>query len=154
MRLHKKGYRVSPNPGYGTPNVDKFKNKDGLTIVNVYNKNDLVELKKEEHGVVVGSSVGGRKRVEILKEAIAKQIKILNVRDTQKEVEKIEQTIASKKKAKELTKKKKSSKLEERKKKAAEKEKEESKAKEDEDSEDKKVKEKKDIDKILTTKEN
>lgn len=149
MRLGKKGYPRSPSQGFGSNKAERGL-RSGLIPVIIENPAQLDALGKE-HGVVIASGVGEKKRVEIVKTAEKKSLKILSIKDAAVYLKEAEEQFAKRKSDKEKLSKDKESKLAERKKKAEEKEKEDKK--EEESAGDKKDKEKKEMDKLLTTKE-
>ena len=153
MRLSKKGYRKTVNPGYGSPKLVAGLSKEGLVKVNVACVKDLEKIDNKSQGIIINSSVGNRKRLDIFKAAKEKQITVLNIKDTEKYAAKIESVMMKKKenKMKKDTAKKKKAKAAEEKKSEKLESKVESKAEQPSD-EDKKVAEKKEKDKILISK--
>ena len=67
MRLGLSGYKVSPNPGYGSPKTTRGKHSIGLEPVVVATPSQLVGIDKAKQAVIVSGSVGLRKAKEILK---------------------------------------------------------------------------------------
>lgn len=151
MRLHRRGYRKSVTPGYGSPKIVKGLDASGLKIVNINSLKELEGIDKASQGIIISGSLGNKKRVEIIKKAKETGIKILNIKDTDVYVKNIEDKFKKKKeeKAKKVKKK-------EEKKKKAEKEKpkeEKGELAEKVSEEEKKEAEKKERDKLLTKKE-
>lgn len=94
MRLNKKGYAKPLRHGYGSPKeVKDLDYKTGLMPVIVHNKNELLALTKEQ-GALISSTVGAKKKLELIKVAEEKNIKILQ------NVKKIKITIENKKEQK------------------------------------------------------
>ncbi|RLJ03395.1 MAG: 50S ribosomal protein L32e [Candidatus Aenigmatarchaeota archaeon] len=65
-----------PDPGFGSPN--KGRHPSGYWEVMVHNPKDLEKIDKEKEAARIGSSVGLKKRLEILKKAEELGIKVLN----------------------------------------------------------------------------
>ncbi|MBU1644474.1 MAG: hypothetical protein KJ598_04930 [Nanoarchaeota archaeon] len=131
VRQMHKGRQAMPSPGYGMPKEIKGLHKSGLEMVVVHNSKGLEALDAGKQGALIGSTVGQKKKLELLKLAKSKKITVLNVKDVNAQVEEIQKsfekrTESRKKRQIELTKKE-----EEKKKKAEEKKKkdEEEKAK-------------------------
>ncbi len=148
VRLKKKGYVRSVEIGWGSPKDAKHLTRDGFQEVMVYNISDLEGI-TDKQGIVIASSVGARKKIEILKIAIEKKFKVINVKDPAGFINKVEEKISSKKQEKKKKEEIKEKKTKEKKKKAEEK-KEDISDKVDE--EEKKEQEKKDKDKMLIKK--
>ena len=162
MRLHKRGYRVTVKPGYGTPVALQNSERSGLKIVHV---STLAQLQAIDPKTQAAEIAGvGRKKKEALIEAAKKaNITIANL-SVARYQEKTKALLAAKeavKNAKEAAAKKKAAK-EEKAAKAAEKKAAEAKKKEEEASQDpekaaaaeeeKKEAEKKEKEKVLTSK--
>lgn len=81
MRLGKRGYRRSVEVGWGSPRLVKGLHRTGLEIVAVHNVKDLDLIDPKKQGALIAATVGQRKRVQIAKEAIQKNITILNMKD-------------------------------------------------------------------------
>lgn len=148
VRLHKKGYRRSVTPGYGSPRSVKGLHGDGVEAVTVFNVSDMQNISKEK-GMIIGASVGQRKRVEILRKALESKIKVLNINDPQGYIKSVEDKL-SKKKAKKQKEKKAKEEKEKKLKEEAEKKKTIEETLTDEE---KKKKEKQEKDKLLTKRE-
>jgi|TARA_Y100000310_G_scaffold167856_1_gene167798 large subunit ribosomal protein L32e len=144
MRHKIKSKRKMVSSGYRVPAATRGL-VEGLKSVMVNNIGDLEGLDKEESGIIISSSTGSKKKVEIIKKATEMGIKILNLNGDEF-IKKIEEKTAIKKEKKE--------KIKESKKKA--KEKEDSKktvAKEKKPGEDEEKEKKKQKDKVLTKKD-
>lgn len=162
IRLNKRGYRKAPSKGYRSPKLIRNTLK-GLIPVIVSNNLGLSQIKKGQI-VVLSSSIGMKKKIEIVKEAQKLGLKIHNLKDPKKYLENTEALIKKRKETKTKKKQQKEKKKKEKEKKAAEKaaekepeseetkEKLESKIKKEEQDKEKKEKEKKELDKLLTTK--
>lgn len=82
MRLHKKGRPPLPKVGYRTPRLVRGRHPSGFEEVLVYNVKDI-ELKvnnPSRQAIRIGSSVGRRKRIEIIRYADEHGIRVLNRR--------------------------------------------------------------------------
>jgi len=143
MRLGKAGHESMPSLGWGSPKEVKGLHKSGLMPVLIFSLKDLEKI-KEGKGAVIGNSVGTRKRIELIKKAEERGLKILNIKNTKKLIEKILKEREAKKE-KRLEKEKKKSEKSKKKEKKKEKE-------EPVDEEVKKKEKKKEKDKILTKK--
>lgn len=147
MRLNKRGYRKPVKMGYRAPKSVRGLHPSGLETIRVSTTKDLETLDAKSQGAEISSTVGQRKRLDIIKAAQEKGITILNIKDPAAYLKKAEESQAKKKEAK---KKREAKKKAEKSKKDSKKEskKEESEGGSDEP----KDKEKKEQDKILTTK--
>jgi len=149
MRLHLKGYKKNVEPGYGSPKAVKGMIEEGVLPMIISSIKDLTKV-NDKYGAIISAKVGKKKKIEILKAAQEKKIKIFNIKDSAKYKEQVTTEISERKK-KRTEKKKKT----EEKKKAEEKkeEKKEDKLTEKVISEEEKSKsEKAEKDKIITKK--
>ncbi|MEL9940057.1 MAG: 50S ribosomal protein L32e [Ignisphaera sp.] len=80
VRLALKGYPPKASIGYGTPNEIKDLHPSGLKPVVVANVADLNKLDPSKHIVYIASSVGLKKRLELVKLAKSKGLKVANER--------------------------------------------------------------------------
>lgn len=144
MRLKRKGYRRSVSKGFKSPREVRGLHKSGVEPVLISSPKELKVIEKGKQGVIISKGVGLRKRIEIAKEAEKAGIRVLNIKDTKKFIEKVEESIKQKK---EEIKKIKSER--ERKKVEVQKKKKEEKKTEEE----KKEEEKKEKDKVLIKKQ-
>ncbi len=85
----KKGHRRMPEVGYGSPKLVRGLNKEGFKEVMVMKVSDLDKVGKGSVAVI-GSTVGKKKRIDILKEAIKRGIVVNNYKDMKKELERLE----------------------------------------------------------------
>lgn len=149
VRLNLRGYVKAANPGYGSPLAAKNMHPNGLFPFIVSTLAQLEQLNAEKEGAIIASSLGNRKRVELLKKAQELKITLLNVKDAAQVIASIEETMKQRKQAKA---KKVAAAKEKAKKKESSAKKAEKKA-EDVSEEDKKKAEKSEKDKVLTKKE-
>ncbi len=78
MRLKLKGYPPVVSAGYGTPDDLRNLHPSGLVPVTVYSVKDLEKLDPSKHIIYIGSTVGLRKRIELIKVARDKGFKVAN----------------------------------------------------------------------------
>ena len=129
IRLNKRGHERRPSQGYRSPRKLR-----GNLVQMVHNFNDLEDVKE----IIIASTVGLRKRVELAKAAKEKSIEILNIKDVDKFLKDVEDKLAKKKDTK---------KVKEDKKKKTKEELEKKEVKQDEKSDEE---EKKEVSKKLT----
>lgn len=79
MRLKMKSYPISPTIGHRSSKKDSGKIK-GLTPIIVHNLKDLGKCDK--NSIIIIAKIGAKKKLDIIKKAQEKNIKILNVRET------------------------------------------------------------------------
>ena len=147
MRLQKKGYKVSVKTGYGTDKKTKGLIK-GLQKIIINNVKELATIDEKTQGIIISKSVGKKKKVEIIKEAEKKKIKVLSIKSPQDYIKQIEE---KRKEVKEAKKEK----LEKKKKEVKKKEKKSIETKVEKNMTEDEIKEKakKEKDKVLTKKE-
>lgn len=80
VRLSLKGYPPKASIGYGTPNEIKDLHPSGLKPVVVANATELNKLDPSKHIVYIASTVGLKKRLELIKLAKSKGLKVANER--------------------------------------------------------------------------
>lgn len=78
VRRRKKGWPPSPNVGYRSPKVVRGLHPSGMEEVLVYNVGDLSIIDPETQVARIGGSVGGKKRIAIVDEALKREVKVLN----------------------------------------------------------------------------
>lgn len=126
-RRNRKGHIGTLKVGYGSPKAVKSMNRAGLFEALVHNVEDLKALDNKTHIAVIGRSVGGRKRIEMLQHAKTQKIAVDNVKDIDKTIEELQAKGKSKKKSSSKNTKTKTSDSKESKVKTSEKEATESK---------------------------
>ena len=67
-----------PNIGYRSPRSVRGLNPAGLMEIRVLNSNDLKKLDPKTNIAVIGSGVGKKKRIEIIKKAEESKIRVAN----------------------------------------------------------------------------
>lgn len=78
---HVHGY--SPKIGYGTPAAYRNVHSSGLEVVDVSNVNDLVLIDPAKQGIKI-KNIGMKNRIMVIKAALEKKIRILNLRNPEK----------------------------------------------------------------------
>ncbi len=78
VRRRKKGWPASPKVGYRSPKAVRGLHPSGMEEVPVYNVGDLTIIDPETQVARIGGSVGGRKRIAIVDEALKREIRVLN----------------------------------------------------------------------------
>lgn len=78
IREKRKGKLRMPSVSYGAPKELRYLHPSGLKEVLVYNVKDLGKVNTEKEAVRIASSVGNKKKNEILEKAKELKIKILN----------------------------------------------------------------------------
>ena len=152
MRLSKKGNKKSVTKGYKSPRMVKGMLSNGLFPVNVNNLAMIDKVDPKVQTIIIGSTVGLRKKIAIIKKAIELNIKVANVKDCPAYIKEKELEIKKKASQKVEKTKEKEKKKKEAEAKAKKEEKTIDKLADDEtDEKKKKEEEKKKIDKILTT---
>lgn len=79
VRKEEKGHKAKVKTGYGTPKKVRDMNEDGKIPKRVFNTSDLEDLNPDKHVAVLASSVGMRKRTNIVEEAKEKDISVENI---------------------------------------------------------------------------
>lgn len=152
MRLCKKGHRKMVSSGFGNPKSLRGLTKKGYKEVLVSNLLDLKDISlnyPERCVILISSSVGNKKKIEIIKEAI-KLPKIANKEKLEQRMKKIQEEFEKRREEKKKKVEEKTKKEKELEKKAKEKEEKEKEDKKEEKTEDeKKAEEKEEKDKTL-----
>ena len=78
LRRKEKGKGFSPKPGYRAPVALRGLHPSGLKEVLISNVKELQKIDVKKEAVKIRSTVGRKKRVEILKKAEEMKIKVLN----------------------------------------------------------------------------
>ena len=81
MRRRVKGWPSCPSVGYRGPKESRGLHPSAFKEVMVFNLNDLNKIAPELEAIRIASSVGNRKRAEIIREARERGIHILNPRE-------------------------------------------------------------------------
>lgn len=101
VRRQRRGQAKMPKVGYGSPVAVKGLNKAGFEEVLVYNLADLESIDKKTQVAVIGSTVGGKKRIEILTKAQELKVEVANYKNSQEAIKALtkEKKVETKKKA-------------------------------------------------------
>ena len=150
MRLHQRGNLKLVTKGYKSPQEVRGMLRTGLFPVLVHNVKELVEINTKTQSAVIGSTVGLKLKLEIVKKAIELKINLENVKHPSEFLK--EKTDALKNKKLQKESKEKQQKEEEKKKESKKEKTIDTIAKEELSEEQKKEEEKKVKDKLLTSK--
>jgi large subunit ribosomal protein L32e len=127
IRQKHKGKPKMVSIGYGSPKEVKGLHNSGVLPVIVHNKKQLESINPEKQGIIFSRSIGSKKKIEFIKFALEKKLPIINLKDPQKLIEKLESQFKKRKESKKRKISEKGKKEQEKKKKAEEKAKEEEK---------------------------
>jgi len=127
MRKKLRSVRRQPSIGFSSPREVRGLTTEGFRVIMVHNVAQLATITEP---ITIASTVGLRKKVEIVKKAKEKKLRVLNVKDLDKFLAETEKELKQRKEAKKSTLTKKEQKKQELLKKAEEKEKEAKKAEE------------------------
>ncbi len=100
VRLNKKGYRTMPTVGYGSPNAVKHLTSSGLIPFVITNISDLESIDSKKECIIISATVGAKKKLDIVKLAIEKQIAIENLKNPAEFVKESEAKFAARTAAK------------------------------------------------------
>ena len=78
LRRHEKARGSYPKTGYRSPRDVRGLESNGLQAIRVFTSSEAKKLNPKKHTMVIGASVGKKKRAEILKIAEEKRIKVSN----------------------------------------------------------------------------
>ncbi len=78
LRKRIKGKGSVPHPGYGSPKAVRGLHPSGLVEVRVFNPSQLEGLDPKVHAIKIASTVGRKKRIEIMKKAEELGLRVLN----------------------------------------------------------------------------
>lgn len=78
IRKRLKGKKSMPGAGYGSPKAEKGLHPSGFFEINISNVKELEKIDKDKECARISGSVGKKKRIEIVKEAMKMEIKVLN----------------------------------------------------------------------------
>ncbi|MEM4245402.1 MAG: 50S ribosomal protein L32e, partial [Candidatus Nanoarchaeia archaeon] len=114
MRFKLRSYRKQPSIGYSSPRKVRGLDSKGRVELIIENVKQLEKVKNEV--VVIGATVGTKKKIEILKKIKEKNLQVKNVRNIEEFIKQAEEKLKEKKEeAKKRKKEKKKSKEEEEK---------------------------------------
>lgn len=78
IREKKKGKLPMPSVSYGAPKDMRYLHPSGFKEILVHNLGELEKVNKEKEAVRIASSVGNKKRGDILKKVEELKLKVLN----------------------------------------------------------------------------
>lgn len=79
IRMKRKGYPPMVNVGYRGPREVRGIHPSGFIEVIVHNPQELSKIDPSTQAIRIASTVGVKKRIEIIREAVRRGIKVLNV---------------------------------------------------------------------------
>ncbi|MBR9690091.1 hypothetical protein GOV08_00210, partial [Candidatus Woesearchaeota archaeon] len=97
MRLNLRGYNKVVKKGYGTPKKVKGLDKDEKKTVVISSVKELGNVKKEDK-ILIASSIGSKKRLEIIDAATKQKVTIANYKDMHAYAKKLRESIKLKQK--------------------------------------------------------
>lgn len=86
MRLKHRGHRAMPTVGFKSPKAVRGLDKNGLLEVIVKNVADLKAIDSKTQIAVIGRTVGGRKKIDILNEGKKMNASFSNVKNIDKKI--------------------------------------------------------------------
>jgi large subunit ribosomal protein L32e len=98
LRKHMHGHGHLPTTGYRTPVLVRGMHKSGLVPVLVHTTAQLETVNAKTHGIIIASTVGARKCVDIITKAQSKGVRVLNYKDPAKKVQAVKDGITQRKK--------------------------------------------------------
>ncbi len=131
IRERRAGHEKRASIGYGSHRKTRHLDSSGLRKVLVNNIQDLSKIKKGE-GIIISSTVGDKKRFEILKKAQSQNIEVLNIKNVEDKITQITKKLTEKKQQEKEKEKTRKQSKEEAEKKAKEKKEEKKEDKEEE----------------------
>src|SRR3989344_336373 len=151
LRQEHRGRPVLVSIGYRGPKAVRGLHQSGLEMVLVHNLNEMKKINPKTQGVIISGTLGQKKRLDLLKEALILKVRVFNAKDPEQEMKSITENLANRKKTKTEKIVQKSKKLQEKEKRAVEKKKkeeEQKKANKDKALEEEVQKENKDKEKL------
>ena len=73
------GRRIMPSPGFKSPIKVRGMHATGMKMIRVHSPSEVLKIKKDSEGIVIGTSVGMKKKLEILQKANEMKITVLNI---------------------------------------------------------------------------
>ncbi len=96
MRHNRKGYRRNVSVGWGSPKEVKGLHKSGLEMVNLNTPSELDDVDPKTQGIIISRTLGMRKKIQVIEQALKKDIRILNFKDPKNLVEETKKKMAEK----------------------------------------------------------
>ena len=78
MRKQERGRGRIPKPGYGSPAAVKGLNRQGFREIRISNAKELESLDRTKDSAIIASTVGRKKRLEVLRKAEELGINVAN----------------------------------------------------------------------------
>ena|SRR3990172_13238245 len=78
QRMHRKSRGSMPTPGYGAPYDLRYMHPSGFREVLINNSSELKMLDPKVHACRIATSVGKKKRIDIMKAAHEMKLTVLN----------------------------------------------------------------------------
>ncbi len=94
LRKKLRSYRRHPSMGFSSPKAVRGLTREGHELIII---NNISELEGVKTPIVIGGSVGDRKRLEIIKKCNENKIEVLNIKDVNAYVKNIEDAMKKKK---------------------------------------------------------
>ncbi len=79
IRLQVKGYPKRVKIGYGQPRLVRGLHPTGFKLVIVHRPEEVDKVDPSKEAIVIGRTVGLKKRIEIVKRAIERGVRVMNV---------------------------------------------------------------------------
>jgi len=100
FRHRRKERQGAVEPGWGSPREAKWLHSSGLEFVVVNSTFELEKIAKDTQGIVIAGAVGSKKKIDIVKLAMKKNISILNLKNPAEWIAKKELELEQRKKEK------------------------------------------------------
>jgi len=100
FRHRRKEREGAVEPGWGSPREAKWLHSSGLEFVVVNSPSELEKIAKDTQGIVLAAAVGSKKKIDIVKLAMKKNISILNLKNPAEWIAKKELELEQRKKEK------------------------------------------------------
>ncbi|MFT4312781.1 MAG: eL32 family ribosomal protein [Candidatus Woesearchaeota archaeon] len=94
---NKKGRRTTIKTGFGYPKITRNVRADGLNIKYVSSETDIAHIDPKTDIVILASSLGSRKRIEIVELLSKKSIKIDGIEDASSYISQIQESVKKRK---------------------------------------------------------
>jgi len=122
VRQQHKGRIKLVSVGYGSPRAVKHLHSSGLEKVLIQTEKDLKNIDPQKQGLIISGLIGNKKRIKLINLALEKKLTILNLKEPQIFLEKLESQFKKRQESKKKKLTEKEQKEIEKKKKAMEKE--------------------------------
>lgn len=101
VKIKKRGKRMPVEIGYKSPRAISGLHPSGVKFTMIFNLKGIKNIEKGS-AVMISSTIGKRKKIEIIRQCADKGLLILNIKDTKKFLENIKQELLSRKQTREL----------------------------------------------------